>query len=837
IDIDGDGTSDNVSGIVGSTYIANGDRFILKVQDESAKFNLNDSPGIQVPERNWRIVKKLSANLFNDPAKAILIADNIFETRSELQGRFTSMAQVRRGLEDAKLLTPGDWQLLASNLTIHSWADPNTIRPNPQFKNRPLNMDDNNFDYNLGPWSTMDSKLAKYGDDIYTVDQIQCLGFELESRSPVHINLASVALLAALFEGIQGYYIYEYGHTGCLGKMRFFRRYDSFCDDGIYDILNMLTWQDAETPLTLWLTGNYRPILYSSEQFKKTSLDPFTMGQGGYTYDLAGGGLGALKRTVTVNNELALDLAAEIYARIHNDDKPFRIWQEFQEFIYDYFHCYDLKVRRPSEEGDVFSPPFLSNFARRYVADAILANFNPNSDLNDYNPNRTLFKYVDKADLLNDPCDPADPSDDKIGYTTEFCLEPSGVFSIQSLGIIQHEQSSVRASAELSTAIELFTPYRHTSQAQFLGKESSQILNDTDDLDQLFVPNKSAIPTAFAGAGILALNGDLNGYTVQSYPEALAVNESGDIDFDRLNTANFDGYLMPATLQDTAVDGGMTESFRASFNGSLDADFGLAATEHYTEEQEDIDALYAGCDSKSAVLIAEQSSNDRLMIPVASQGFDEDNKPLKRPGTLYADGAYSEAHRTLIYHSGPHFEGDEPRHPNNQPILDDSLANMGNFGSNWGQKGALTMWVKPNWNPARTAKGHIFFDVSNLSKWSFGYRLKTGPPEVIRTNPPAWDQTLWGESSTASYDLGKFRFFMHPAVNNIDRAGDYLGGDQPNNEYMSFFPYQSMVFGLWAFMGDSTGTYDSYTGPLTTCKGIHWAAHSLASETANHDHK
>ena len=51
---------------------------------------------------------------------------------------------------------------------------------------------------------------------------------------------------------------------------------------------------------------------------------------------------------------------------------------------------------------------------KRFQADAILANFCPNSQLNDFNPNANIWKYTDKADLLS--------------YTTEFCLESTGTF-------------------------------------------------------------------------------------------------------------------------------------------------------------------------------------------------------------------------------------------------------------------------------------------------------------------------------------------------------------------------------------------------------------------------
>ncbi|MFC1586714.1 hypothetical protein ACFL54_00250 [Planctomycetota bacterium] len=797
IDIDSDGNLDAISGAIGSSYMPNGDRYLLKVEDESAKFNLNNTPGINTPLRMLNIVKNLTSNLFDDPAKALLITNAIFDTRSSLGGRFTDMNQVRKGLDEAGLLDPGDWQLLAKNLTIHSWTDPNTIKPNTQCTGRELNVADNNFDYSLhdsnGQIYLGTAEAKQYLDEICTVSEFQCQSFELEPRSPVHLNMVSQKLLAALIEGIQGYYIYEYGHDmetsdafmhlKYYPPLSFFSSYshgfntslDWFCDDA-----KMMSLKGEDPREDLF--NNYSPISYTHQ----SSLDSLKR-------PIAATGLGALKRSIKIEKDLAWQIAEALYHRIHNgydldqngtiagpleEMNPFRSWQEFKNYIYGYFDYQSLTSRYPTEDGDDL---LISNYARQSVADAILANFNPNSDMIDYNPNKTLFKHVDKAHLLNDL------ENGNVGYTVEFCLEPSGVFSVGSMGRVLDGNNQICAAAELDAVIELFTPYRQTSQAHFLGSESSNKLTSSEDFTRIFLPNNSAVASSGAGNNILGSIGNINGFTTEMYPEPIAVDKNENLQFNRLLEAKYGGYIMPATLQDIDVDTGMTQTFRASFSGGLCANIAnslgggpfLNGKQYYSETINDIPP-------ENPELIPEHSSNDRLLIPARLQQErkDADLAPLL-PGNLYVDGAYSEAHRTLIFKAGSWTEN-EP-YPNGFPNL---TSTGGNFGGNWGQQGILTMWIKPNWHPERTGKPHTFFDISSDNRLPFGlpyngfYYKKC--PELERNFSQGLERAM-------------FKIFMHPAHNCKAKPWNYLGTnmDPIAGEYYSYLPYQTIAFALW----------------------------------------
>ena len=97
-------------------------------------------------------------------------------------------------------------------------------------------------------------------------------------------------------------------------------------------------------------------------------------------------------------------------------------------------------------------------------------------------------------------------------------------------------------------------------------------------------------------------------------------------------------------------------------------------------------------------ITAESSGNQRLLIPKGDA--------TTRSGNLYVDGGYSEAHRSLLFKQGSWREPEPVAHDAVyfQPQLTDD---GGNFGSEWGQKGALIFWFKPNWHPERAGRPHV----------------------------------------------------------------------------------------------------------------------------------
>lgn len=901
IDVDGDGLTDSVSGVVGSTYRANGDYFKLRVEEESAKFNLNDSPGVVLPPRMFRVIEKLTANLFEGDPRLPLLATDVAvaleSARAASGGRFGSMSEVRDALImplSSSVLTVDDWNLLRPNLTLYSWTDPNTLKPNPPF-DRPLGepgiaesvkditsiLGPGEFGYRFSDPGTMHDK---YDDDIYTVDQFQMRELELEPRSPVHVNRASRELIAALLEGIQGYYIFDYGYlydTGDKFQLNTQLRGDW---EGVTDIHGDWYWEwymwGFRFPwpaLSYSHQRNYRPLVFGNEQFDASTYVtstgvkevcatrvPITLTGGlipiqasvpdtAFTSlgQLAGGGLGVLKLTTPVSHDLAADLAQKIYDRIHvgpmdmdfdgssthplEQQNLFRTWPEFKKFIYAYFDYDCVEAAVPTAAG---SHPFVSDFERKAIADAILANLNPNSDLIDFNPNKTIHKRVDKGHLVNN-LDPLSPAQ---GYSTEFCLEPTGVFSIECFAELQGATGESIASSEVHTCVELWTPYRMTSQAQFYGKDGLDRIGASSDFSKFFVPNAEKVPCAGAGAGILG-TGDANGFTAEIYPEACVFDPAtGALDAGRLLDAAFDGYIMPATTQ--PMDAGSDQyTFRASFNASLDADYAKYLAGIYSEDP--------AIDPVPAALVPEQASSDRLLISTAAQKATMQAQgavaPVLRSGTHYKDGAYSEAHRAAVFHSGP--SRATGYRTNGMSIPLPGSNNAGNFGSEFGQKGRMFFWVKPNWMPEQTGRPHTFMDMTHTSLASESFRWMMSPIQTYwmyeRPNTPAGPQAAM---NWQSLNLADFSVTMHPARNREPMPEDeayvfvhWSGALYSINPWISheMAPFQAVTFRMEANMGNyALDQIDNGTGgqPYASYKYMR-NRNYIYTETVNHRHK
>lgn len=858
VEANGNPALEDVSGIVDDSNPEELLLYKLKVEDESGKFNLNDSPG-PAPLRMFNIVSRLAGLVTDDEGLGLLIADNIFSDREALGGRFSTLAQVREAILDPQdpalsgvAISDEQWSALSRNLTLYSWTDPNTLAPNPPdfsdngniniiltssgFNRRPA---EDEFSYDVAPGAAFPEYLYKYRDEVYTVGQAQARSLSLEPRSPVHLNAASRELIEALLDGIQGYYIYEYGHQYLRGgvggipasglknlNIKTFSG-EQWCGGEHIPAMVLGTSPSAVAHIVEPAAKNYRPLVYDA--FKQYVPANFAQES---TYDLsslAAGGLGVYKKSIKVSralgtgpdDNLVVDLAEALHSRIHADGydlnhdgdtddpyeprNPFRTWQEFKHFIYAYFQVDDPAVRvpRPEDEGDETLPPYLPNYAKRAVADAILANFNPNSDMIDYNPNRLLHKLVDKAHLVNSP------ATDAVGYSTEFCLEPTGTYSIECLGLLRNADNKTLAGSTMRACIEVFRPYRMTSQAQFLGKDSRAPLESANDLDRFLMPAKPGpLATSGVGAGMTGPDGATYGYTTEIYPEPFRI-DGNDLETHSLvgGTVNgnvydpgavFDGYIMPATWQQNNGGAALGRSFRASFN-SLKADFALSSPDYYHETQADVDLVVG-----AGKIVAEHSSADRLMIPKSLQDHHHatagTSAPDVLPGNLYKDGAYSEPHRSLLYTAGECTLAGETG--NGQPIITGSV---GNFGDDFGSRGSLTMWVKPNWQPERAGRPHTFFDVSTENKWPYSLYAAVNigrdgtssaiPPFVINGNAPLFDRSFAAVSqeTAPAMDQSVFRLMFHPGRNYASQPPT-----DPNNSSAFIATFETVA----AFQGD-----------------------------------
>jgi hypothetical protein len=81
----------------------------------------------------------------------------------------------------------------------------------------------------------------------------------------------------------------------------------------------------------------------------------------------------------------------------------------------------------------------------------VLANANPNTDLNKFVPDASIYQCLDKADLTSS--------------TTEFCLRSPGIFAIESVGTILAPDGTIVAQQECRAVVSAWT--EHTLSSQF----------------------------------------------------------------------------------------------------------------------------------------------------------------------------------------------------------------------------------------------------------------------------------------------------------------------------------------------------------------------------------
>lgn len=141
--------------------------------------------------------------------------------------------------------------------------------------------------------------------------------------------------------------------------------------------------------------------------------------------------LGTLRATQPVTAVQADRLAAAaVRARART---PFRTWDDFRRFL-------DRQV----QEGLIDAPQ----------AEALRANADPNTLLNDFNPDRNAWAAIDKTDLLSG--------------TTEFCFSSMGCFVVESLGRLLDAEGRVAASRIVKAHVRAYEVWRETTESEFL---------------------------------------------------------------------------------------------------------------------------------------------------------------------------------------------------------------------------------------------------------------------------------------------------------------------------------------------------------------------------------
>lgn len=204
-------------------------------------------------------------------------------------------------------------------------------------------------------------------------------------------------------------------------------------------------------------------------------------------------------------SEVSLSLSkasnlAKAIIKYRNEKDGFKTWQEFYKFLLS--------------EDSGLTP---------LEADLVMANCNPNTDLNKFNPGALIFKSVDKSDLTR--------------YTTEFSLFPTGTFEIESQGLIISD-GKILAEASIGVEVKLYDILRDTTQADF----SKGLISQASSLDNNFYTEQNK--------------------SMEVYPEPKIYIEAANNDND--------GQVLLSTLYPKLQN---NHTFYASFREDFDADF------------------------------------------------------------------------------------------------------------------------------------------------------------------------------------------------------------------------------------------------------------------------
>ncbi|MFH1228587.1 MAG: hypothetical protein V1701_11890 [Planctomycetota bacterium] len=263
---------------------------------------------------------------------------------------------------------------------------------------------------------------------------------------------------------------------------------------------------------------------------------------------------------------------------------PFISWEDFDGFLDN------LK------KDNIFGNDLKDSQQARI--DIIRANANPNTLLNDFNPNSTAWRYVDKSDLS--------------AYTTEFCFQPMGYFEIETQSII-----SVPAPSSSGGPVPAVSPRKIVSDYRI-----KCIVN-------LWKNESQTTQKDFAEGTISSVSQSTsthNGQTLQLYPEP-------DIS-DYAKKCEADGQIYLATTQNTSQDRGTNCKLQLHFDKSFKANKALGIPNIVLE---------------SLNGSPQGQQQDPLPRPAAKSIFDD---TAEGPGTLYPDGALCEWGTSLSYNAG-----------------------------------------------------------------------------------------------------------------------------------------------------------------------------------------
>ncbi len=429
-----DGVPSGVSGMTDvGTYSPTGNVYALKVTDLQSRLNVNN--------RHTHM-----ATIINNMAKRMSLPATVGDTVIAVRDR-----QPDRTLTTLDQLIPAlprtTVERLRSVLTVNGWVDEKMIKPIG------LTAGKRNRDLNVGEGVYAYRELRPRG--IEPIDPVTGLASaDYEPRSPVNINTAPFEVLAALMEGLSGFYLQE----------------------------SLNPWPDVS------------PYDWVGVELSFAGVDQKTSGK-----------VGAIYRTPTLGPKTADNIAHEIMkARLvyptgtgTGTVPPQSIFRSYQQLG----RFFDQLPSSVFDPGEITAPAGIPlDVLHNEIRDLLKANFDPNCHLNELNPDEMLHLKIDKTDLFY--------------WTTEFCFFPMGHFEIESLGRVVDDRQRELASAKVYVHAKLFDVHRDTTQADF---QRDFILNDDNTALDL-PGSRAAIETRLqksfstSGAGAYPVAGHWGAY-------------------------------------------------------------------------------------------------------------------------------------------------------------------------------------------------------------------------------------------------------------------------------------------------------------------------------------
>lgn len=223
-------------------------------------------------------------------------------------------------------------------------------------------------------------------------------------------------------------------------------------------------------------------------------------------------------------------------------------WQAWDAF------CDTLAVSDEQDWGAEIPEEFAD--ARQAKRDLLKANFNPNSDLNKFNPDRSLARRVDKSDLMV--------------YSTEFNLHPRGGWTITATGRTTDTRGRLLAERTLTMDTAPDRMLRLTTQSEFVAGALGDLQRAGDESGWRAHGSAPYI-TASLGDGKTFGHrrfGD-PGVSLQTWPEPHTVWTAPGTG----TPAAYDGRLQLATLESADDEGGPDMMFLARWDDGFDADY------------------------------------------------------------------------------------------------------------------------------------------------------------------------------------------------------------------------------------------------------------------------